>query len=247
MTIIAVTGKVGAGKNLWAIERIQHYALQGRRVAANFRVDLSPIQPMLHKLTRRPLAEVEQLPGRPSYEDIRKLGKGGPREHRAGLLVLDEVGPLLNARTWQDKDRQQFIDWLLHSRKLAWDCLLIVQNIGLIDKQIRVAVIESMVTVRRFDRLRFLGMPLPRLHMAVERYGTEPTAPIAQRRFFRGSRYFNCYDTTELVGEVQEPEPDKGEAVAAEPLPPAPRPIRVMDFYEWRRSGWPQLEAAASL
>lgn len=247
MTITAVTGKVGAGKNLWAIERIQQYALQGRRVAANFRVDLSPIQPMLHKLMGKPVAEVELLPGRPTYEDIRQLGKGGPREHRSGLLVLDEVGPLLNARTWQDKDRQLFIDWLLHSRKLAWDCLLIVQNIGLVDKQIRVAVVESLVTVRRFDRIRVMGLPMPRIHMAVERYGTEPTAPIAQRRFFRGSRYFNCYDTTELVGEVVDQPDVEGEEVAAKPLPPPPRPVRVMDFYEWRHSGWPQLEAAASL
>jgi len=246
MTITAVTGKVGSGKNLWAIERIQHYALQGRRIAANFRVDLAPIQPMMHRLLKRPVAEVEQLPGRPTFADVKALGKGGPKEHRSGLLVLDEVGPLLNARTWQDKDRQLFIDWLLHSRKLAWDVLLIVQNIGLVDKQIRVAVVESLVTVKRFDRIRVMGLPMPRVHMAVERYGTEPQAPIAQRRFFRGTRYFDCYDTTELVGEVIEVEEPVGELLAAEPPAAAPRPRPAMDFFDWRHSGW-ITEAAPAL
>jgi len=247
MTVTALTGKVGSGKNLFAIMRIMQYAFQGRRVVCNFRVDLKPVRPLLHRLFNKPAPEVECIPGRPTYADVKALGKGGPREHRAGLLVLDEVGPLLNARTWQDKDRQQFIDWMLHSRKLAWDLLLIVQNIALVDKQIRVAVIESMITCKRLDRLKMLGLPLPRVHIAIERYGTEPQAPMSERTVYRGTRFFKCYDTTELVGEVQ----DDQEAATATPevmtdpdgtiavVSPEPvRPRLVRDFYEWRRFGW---------
>jgi len=222
MPITAVTGKVGSGKNLYAIQRIVEYAFQGRRVVANFRVDLRPLQPMLQRLLGRDCPSVEHLPGRPTYDDLRRLGKGGPREHRSGLLVLDECGPLFNARSWQDKDRAQVIDWFLHSRKLAWDCLLIVQNIGLVDKQIRIAVIESLVTLKRLDRMRILGLPLPRVHLAVERYGTEPAAPVAQRTVFRGSRYFKAYDTTELLGEdltEQAEEGTEGSGEAAAPVP----------------------------
>lgn len=202
MTILAVTGKVGSGKNLYAIQRIRDYAYQGRRVVANFKVDLWPAHPFLKRLLGRPAPVVERIPGRPTYEDVRRLGKGGPGEHKAGLLVLDETGPLLNARSWQDADRQKFIDWLLHSRKLAWDVLLLVQNITIIDKQIRTAVIESLVTCKRMDRLKVpvLKIPLPRVHLAIERYGTEINAPVAERTFYRGAQYFKCYDTTELVG-----------------------------------------------
>lgn len=224
MAITAITGKVGAGKNLYAIQRIMEYAFEGRRVVANFRLDLTSLQPMLQRLLGRDCPSCELLPGRPTYDDLRALGKGGPREHRSGLLVLDECGPLFNARTWQDKDRAKVIDWFLHSRKLAWDCLLIVQNIQLVDKQIRVAVIESCVTVRRMDRLRFLGVPLPRVHLAIERYGTEPAAPIARRSVFRGTRFFNAYDTTELVGEDLADSPEDGEAGSGEAAAPSPAP-----------------------
>lgn len=226
MAITAITGKVGAGKNLYAIQRIMEYAFQGRRVVANFRVDLQPLQPMLQRLLGRDCPSVELLPGRPTYDDLRALGKGGPREHRSGLLVLDECGPLFNARSWQDKDRSSVIDWFLHSRKLAWDCLLIVQNIGLVDKQIRIAVIESMVTVRRLDRMRILGLPLPRVHLAVERYGTEPAAPIAQRTVFRGTRFFAAYDTTELLGEDLTEQAGEGEAGGGEAASASPEPSR---------------------
>ncbi|WP_428625431.1 zonular occludens toxin domain-containing protein [Sedimenticola sp.] len=208
--ITAITGKVGSGKNLFAIQKIIDYAAKGRRIVTNFKVDLAPVQPLWKRWLRHPVHQVEQIPARPTFEDVRRLGKGGEREHVAGLLVLDEVGPLLNARSWQDKDRSAFIDWLLHSRKLAWDILLIVQNVNLVDKQIRIAVVESLVTIRRMDRLKLplLGVPLPRIHMAVERYGTEPHAPIAERTFFRGNRLFQCYDTTEvLMGNDQADEP----------------------------------------
>lgn len=207
--IFGLTGKVGSGKNLFALALIEKYAFQGRRVVANFGTNLAPLLTWWDRVRGRTVPVVEQLPGRPSYEDIQALGKGGPREHRAGLLVLDECGPLLNAREWQDKSRGQFIDWLLHSRKLAWDVVLIVQNIGIVDKQIRISCIESLITVRRMDRLKWMGLRLPRMHLAVERYGTEMHAPIAERTFFRGSRYFKCYDTTELLGEFSQNEDEE--------------------------------------
>lgn len=224
--ITAITGKVGSGKNLYSMVVIQEYLLKGRRVVANFGVKPAELMPPMHKLFKKPVPEMEFIQGRPDYETLRSLGRGGPREHRAGLLVLDEVGPLLNARTWQDKDRQKFIDWLLHSRKLAWDVILIVQNIGLVDKQIRTAVIESMVTCKRMDRLKMLGIPLPRVHMAVERYGTEPNAPISGRRVYQGNRYFKAYDTTAMVSE--DLEGMEGVPDWVEPEAPKPEPKKII-------------------
>ncbi len=47
------------------------------------------------------------------------------------LVVLDECGTWLNTREWQDKSRQNLIDWMLHSRKKGWDIILIVQDLAL--------------------------------------------------------------------------------------------------------------------
>jgi len=228
MAIWAVTGKVGSGKNLYAMRRVMEYAFEGRRVVANYAVDLRPVQPMLARLLGRECPEVERIPSRPTYEDLQGLGKGGPREHRAGLLVLDECGPLFDARNWQHADRAKLVNWLLHSRKLAWDVMLIVQNIGLIDKQIRIACIESCVSLRRLDRLKLLGVSLPRLHLAVERYGTEPGAPIANRQAFRGNRLFATYDTMELFGQELADQTGAGAAGMRE-APPAASAALVSD------------------
>lgn len=237
--ITAITGKVGSGKNLLTVQRMYEYARRGRRVVANFHVDFAPVVPFWWSWVGREVPKVEQLPGRPTVADVLALGKGGVGEHEAGLLVLDEVGPLLNSRTWQQSDRAEFIDWLLHSRKLAWDIFLIVQHIGIVDKQIRTAVVESMVTCKRFDRLRvpLIRVPLPRVHMAVERYGTEPTAPIAQREFYRGDRFFRCYDTTEIVGQAVV----EAVSVPAQPAPALPSwepPPPANELQEFWREVW---------
>jgi len=241
--ISAITGKVGSGKNLFAMMRIIEYAFQGRRVVTNFDVDLTSVQPLLHKIIGRPVPEVEVLPGRPTYQEIKQLGKGGIKEHVAGLLVLDEVGPLFNSRSWQDADRKKIIDWLLHSRKLAWDVDLLVQNIGLIDKQIRISVIENMTTCKRLDRLKIAGViPVPRVHLAIERYGTEANAPISGRTFYRGSRYFECYDTTQIL--MEEGESRTGVQVCLRPVPqgakspncPKPETPLQQFWYEFSQS-----------
>ena len=62
-----------------------------------------------------------------------------------------------NSRDWQTPERQEVIKWLLHSRKLGWDVILIVQDITLLDKQIRLALCEHVVIVKRLDRI---GIPV---------------------------------------------------------------------------------------
>jgi len=229
--IRVITGKVGAGKNLYAIQQIVRRAYAGRNVACNFRTMIENGRPLLHRILRRPVPVVRQIPSRPASSDLYSLGVGGPTEDEAGYLVLDEVGPLLNTRTWQKDgaERMRVIDWLLHSRKLRWDVDLIVQSEKLLDKQLRDAVIESKIIVKRLDRLRLLKLPLPKMHLAIERYGLDLNAPVAGREFFRGRHYYDCYDTSELLmGEGGACLPELGGASLTVPAgvtsPPCPVP-----------------------
>lgn len=192
---------MGSGKTLYAVQLAEQYARQGRRVVANFKINLASLFSWWERiLLRRKVPRVERISAVPSYGELRELGRGGKREDVAGLLILDECALLFNARAWQDRERGSVIGWLLHTRKLGWDVIIIVQNAALIDKQIRVAVIEMAINVRRLDKLKLLGViRLPRMHVATERYGTEPNAVRCAVRMFRGNRYFRAYNTQEML------------------------------------------------
>ena len=195
MAVYLLTGKLGSGKSLAAVARAIEYLDQGRRVVANFRIDVLPV--CKGPESKRARAVVECLPDRPTSLDLRALGRGGPTEERAGLLILDECATWLNARTWNGTDREAVIDWFLHSRKLGWDVILICQHSSALDKQVREMICEFLVTCRRLDRfnLPILGFKLPKVHVASVRYGLSPTDLNAEHWVYRGTQYYECYNT----------------------------------------------------
>lgn len=199
MAVYLLTGKLGSGKSLAAVGRAREYAIQGRRIVSNFHMDLSSCaRSRDSKLAR---AFVEVIPPRPSSADLLALGRGGSGEHDAGLLILDECSTFLNARSWSDKDRQAVIDWFLHSRKRAWDIILITQHASQLDKQVREAIGEFLVTVRRLDKMKIpvvswlLPIKMPQVHIAQVRYGLGPNDMTADHWIFRGKDLYPCYST----------------------------------------------------
>lgn len=203
--IYVLTGPVGAGKSMLATQRAIDYASQGRRVASNYHIDFAPIARRRGSALSRAYCEV--LNDRPSADDLEALGIGGSSEEKAGLVVIDEAGTFLNARTWNDKERAKLIRWMLLSRKKRWDMVLIVQAVGILDKQIREAVVEVCGRVRRLDRVKVPGtkISLPRMHLATMRYGTNPSDVVIERWWTRGDDSVKCYDTTALFESTEGP------------------------------------------
>lgn len=205
MAVYAITGKLGSGKTLVSVGRIMDYLRQDRPVATN--LDL-----YLHRyFGQRSLASYVRLPDIPTVHDLQAIGKGNDLldESKNGLLVLDECGVFFNSRDWADKGRQSIISWLLHSRKLGWDVILIVQDISLIDKQIRTSLLEHVGICKRTDRLNipFIGGILkffkiphrpPRMHLCSVKYGTDIHALVVDRWLYRGVVIQNCYDTRQI-------------------------------------------------
>lgn len=205
MSVYAITGKLGSGKSLVSVGRIMTYLAKGRRVASNLDLHLDRF------FGQRSRVDYLRLPDFPLIADLNMIGVGNDSldESKNGLLVLDEVGVFLNSRDWDDKTRKAIIAWLLHSRKLGWDVILIVQDVSLIDKQIRCSLLEHVGVCKRTDRLRipfiggllkFLGLPYrpPRMHMCSIKYGVEIHALIVDRWFYRGAVIQNCYDTRQV-------------------------------------------------
>lgn len=201
--IYVLVGPVGSGKTLMATQRLVDYAAQGRRIAANYHVDLAPAcNNRRSKVARGSCTVVSPLVSVPELE---MLGIGGPTEDRAGLLVWDEAGDSLNSRTWDDKYREAKLRWLRLSRKRKWDVLLMVQVLSSLDKQLRDGLVEIVGRVRRTDRIKLFGVKMPRAHIANMRYGTNSQEATIERWISRGNDVFACYDTHDMFNEIDGP------------------------------------------
>lgn len=207
MAVYMLTGRLGAGKSLAAVSKAVEYAAKGRRVVTNFFLDLAPVAHRSGTNLARSAPLV--ISARPTAADLRALGRGGPTEHEAGLLILDECATFLNSRQWQGSGRNELIEWFLHSRKLGWDIILIVQHQAMLDKQIRDALCEFLVTVRRLDKMKIpviswlIPFKMPQVHIAQVRYGLSPNDPTADHWVFRGKNLYPCY-STEWISDAAE-------------------------------------------
>ncbi|WP_025903541.1 zonular occludens toxin domain-containing protein [Tatumella sp. UCD-D_suzukii] len=209
MAVHVVTGKLGAGKTLVTIGRIQDYLARGRVVATNLNLKLHhmPRVGRFAKMTR-----VIRIPDKPSLEDFESIGRGTTSYNEAdnGLLVLDECGTWFNSRNWSDKSRQPVIDWCLHARKLGWDVIFIIQDVSLMDKQAREALAEHVVYCRRMDKLNIpiIGglislfansrLPLPKIHFGIVKYGDNPQALTVDKWVYTGKDLYAAYDTKQI-------------------------------------------------
>lgn len=200
MPAFVITGKLGAGKSLVAVSRIQQYLFQGRKVATN--INLFP-----EHLTNNPWSkncEIYRIPNKPTLADLNQLPLGHDLDHpddsKNGALVFDECGTWLNSRTWNDKGRAEFIEWLRNARKKRWDIYFIIQDISVMDSQARESFAEHVVYCRRLDRfkipfLHHFGLTPPKVHMGLVKYGSEQSSPTVDRWFYRGTHLYNAYDT----------------------------------------------------
>ena len=212
MAVYFVTGKLGAGKSLTSVGRIREAFLRGSPVATNLDINLVSMLGRNKRNTR-----LYRVPDKPSLADLEALGKGNTSydESKNGLLVLDECGTWFNSRTWNDKSRQDVINWFLHARKLGWDIIFIVQDISIVDKQARLALAEHTVFCRRLDRMQIpiistlirvaslgqLRLKLPKLHIGIVKYGDNAQSLTVDKWHLWGVELYDSYDTKQAFSD----------------------------------------------
>lgn len=218
MAVYIVTGKLRSGKTLATVGKMRDYLNQGRKVATN--IDLN-----LHRLIN-PWAKksiVYRIPDKPTFEQLYNLpsGNDGPyNEEKFGALVLDEAAIWLNSRDYRDKSRAGFIDWLVHSGKQQWDIYLIIQDVNALDSQVREMFGEHVVYCRRSDRfnpslLRIFNsfspieIKLPKIHLGIVKYGTQPSSITVDKWHYRGKDLYKAYNTQQAISR-QSIESDNG-------------------------------------
>ncbi len=237
MAVYSVEGKLGTGKTKFCVWMAQNALLAGRRVASN--VDLQ-----VNLLTPHKRNTYVRVPDKPCALDLEAMGHGNPNtydEDRNGVLILDELGTWLNTRSWQDPARMPLIDWLIHARKHGWDVYLIVQDAGMIDRQVREALIEYQIRCMNLSKIRIpiIGKLLsaiserwgylPRCHTATARTGYGAGAIVADRWMFKGNDLHAAYDTRQIFSDRY----DKGTFSALPPWDWKPKPVPGQAFYDF--------------
>lgn len=206
MAVYSVEGKLGTGKTKFTVWMAQNALLAGRRVASNVDIKAEILTPFKRSKHIR-------IPDKPTAFDLCAMGHGNPEsydEDKNGVLILDELGTWLNSRSFQDKGRAEVIDWLIHARKHGWDVYLIVQDQGMIDKQVREALIEYQCRCMALGKIRIpivgklLSMfheragYLPKAHSVTARTGYGANAIVADRWMFKGNDLHAAYDTRQI-------------------------------------------------
>lgn len=202
MPVSIVQGKLGTGKGKYCVMKIRDALKAGKRVATNCDLFLEHLLPSQSRMT------AIRLPDKPTPSDMAMIGKGyegkiNPKSD--GVLALDELGSWLNARSYQDKNRAGFLDWLIHARKHRWTTYLMAQDVEMIDKQVRVAVCEYSVKCINMENIKIpvighlLGErgKLPRMHLAQISL-TDVAGVQIDREFYRADDIQQGYDTEQV-------------------------------------------------
>jgi hypothetical protein len=205
MAVYFVTGKLGSGKTLVTVGAIKDRLKQNRKVATNLDINVEHIMKLNNKTS------ITRLPDKPRPVDLTNLGYGSQsvEEETYGLIVLDECGTWLNSRTWNDKERADFVDYMLHARKYGWDVMFIIQDISVVDKQIRLSMCEHLVVCKRLDRLQIpilsaftkifgFKVRFPKIHRAIVFYGETTQDLVADKWTYRARDLYPAYDTRQI-------------------------------------------------
>ena len=210
MAVYFVTGKLGNGKTLVAVQRLVDKVKAGRPIASNIDLNILKFLPNDNKTIR-----YIRIPDKPTVYDLECIGNANTTydESNNGLLVLDECGTWFNSRTWSDKSRKPVNDWFLHARKLGWDIIFVVQDVSIVDKQAQLALAENVAFCRRLDNLHipiigsiykfYTGykLTLPKVHIAKVHYGTSQQDPLTDRWVYRGTDAYDWYDTKQCFSD----------------------------------------------
>lgn len=151
MTITIMTGTPGSGKSLDCARLIRDTLKYKKHpVIANFEVNVD--ESWKGNFTYWPNNRItaDNLVSFALDNDSRS------RKEDSILLVIDESQLLFNSRTWADKDRLKFIEFMSQHRKYKYKIVLIAQSDIMIDKQFR-ALIEFEVSHRKAANYGLFG------------------------------------------------------------------------------------------
>lgn len=199
--IALYSGTPGSGKSLHCAEKIRTHLKFYTDVIGTFHIN----EKCLYKNSKYNYTYVNIYSLTPSflvaYAKSHKLKKG---VEGSFLLVIDEAQRLFNSRTWNNKDRNDWITFFAEHRHLGFDIILVSQNDRMLDRQIR-ALIEYEFIHRKITQFGLKGKILS-LFVGNFCY-IKMWYPLKEKidsNFFRADkRLFDFYDSFEDFSSVE--------------------------------------------
>lgn len=195
------SGTPGSGKSLHCAQVIRNHLKFYSDVIGTFHIN----QECLFKKSPYEYTYVNIYSLTPSflvaYAKTHKLKKG---VEGSFLLVIDEAQRLFNSRTWNNKDRNEWITFFAEHRHLGFDIILVSQNDRMLDRQIR-ALIEYEFIHRKVTQFGLKGKILS-VFVGTFAYVKNwyPLKEKIESAFFRADkRLFNFYNTFEDFSAVE--------------------------------------------
>lgn len=191
------SGTPGSGKSLHASQVVRNHLKFYSNVIGTFHIN----KDCLFKNSKFDYVYVNIYSLTPSFlVSYAKNNLVRKKKNKEGsfLLVIDEAQRIFNSRTWNNKDRNEWITFFAEHRHLGYDIILIAQNDRMLDRQIR-ALIEYDFIHRKITQFGLKGKLLSLLtgsFMYVKEW--YPLHEKIDSNFFRADkRLFNFYDTFE--------------------------------------------------
>lgn len=207
MSVKAYLGVPGSGKSLHVMDDIYWYSMNRKAlILTNFEV-----QP-----PKRARASFRQLPfgelaATDVLSEIRAWTEEGHRIESEGqiLVVIDEAQIPFNNREWNKSGRQDWIRLFIQHRKLGIRFVLVVQSLGMLDKQIQAVVettahhmrVNSYGWFGRLVSLLTLGRPVCMCIYRLPFYGSSSAGIIGRELIVGRKRLYRMYDTHALFSD----------------------------------------------
>lgn len=201
MSVVAYLGVPGSGKSLHVMDDIYWTARRADSlVLCNFDV----------AVPRGAKGRIERLPfGELNVSDVlapcqRWLDDGHVVKREGQILVIvDEAQISFSNRDWNKPNRAEWIRLFIQHRKLGMRFILVVQDLGMLDKQIR-AVVETTGYHMRVNSyglfgdivsVVLLGRPMCMCVYRLPFYGASKAGIIGREVIFGSRRLYRMYDT----------------------------------------------------
>lgn len=192
------SGTPGSGKTTHAAAMIIEARQSGRYVVSNMDIAVDSI-PFNSKRGCYTHISTYELTPRFLFD----FAGEHPSREDGKLLVIDECQLIFNSRDWNSSDRNAWIEFFTQHRKLGYHVVLITQNVGMLDKQIR-PLIEYNHQHRKVSSFGILSKVISlfffnRLFCSVVTWAGTRTV-VGNELFIAWPWVTKVFDTTQMLG-----------------------------------------------